>query len=50
MTRITVARAMRIAGIPKASEKQVSSPKHWTSCLRIGVRAVEMREPALMEK
>lgn len=38
------------AGKPKAMGKHVSRPKHWTLFLSSGVMAVEIREPALIEK
>ena len=41
---------IRIAGTPKASGKQSSIPKHWTSSLKIGVIDVDSNEPALIEK
>lgn len=41
---------IRKAGTPNASEKQLLSPKHLTSWRRMGVREVEKRLPALMEK
>ena len=38
------------AGNPKAKEKQFESPKQCTSSLKIGVRLVEIKDPALMAK
>lgn len=37
-------------GKPKASGKQLSSPKQWMFSLKIGVVAVDMRDPRLTEK
>lgn len=41
---------MSTAGKPKASGKHVSRPKHCTPFRNSGVAAVEIREPAFIEK
>lgn len=45
-----MAHNMRIADIPKAKGKQLSSPKQWTFSLNIGVMAVEIKDPKLITK
>lgn len=39
-----------IPGIPKASGKQLSAPKHLTFSRKIGVSNVEIKLPAFIEK
>lgn len=41
---------IKIAGTPNASGKQDSCPKHLTSLRRLGVKMVEIKEPALIAK
>jgi len=50
MIMMTTATAISTPGTPKANEKQVSSPKQWTSSLKMGVINVPMRAPRLMQK
>ena len=48
--KIPMETTMSMAGMPNASEKHESSPKHFTFSRSSGVRKVEMSEPALIEK
>lgn len=49
-TKTTIDTIIKAPGTPNANEKQSKSPKQCTSSLRIGVKVVEISEPALIEK